>query len=140
MVKDVKQTIFLSRPLQDVWDYLTKPELIEQWLTKNNFLPVAGHKFQFSSDPENCENQITYCEVLEIIPLQKLSYSWKHSKGNIDRTVDSVVVWTLLEKNNGTELQLEHSGFKLQEDYIAHNNGWTECLEKFSNSLSVTKN
>jgi uncharacterized protein YndB with AHSA1/START domain len=134
MIKDIKQSIFFSSPLQDVWDYLTKPELMEQWLAKNDFLPIIGHKFQFRGDAG-----ITYCEVLEIIPLQKLSYSWKHTKGKINRTVDSIVVWTPVEKNNGTELGLEHSGFKLPEDYISHNNGWAECIQKFSELLVAIK-
>ena len=138
--KEVRQSIFFSRPPQDVWDYLTKPELIERWLVKNDFLPVVGHKFQLLSDDVICGDQgVTYCEVLEIVPFQKLSYSWKHSKGHIDRTVDSVVVWTLVEKNNGTELQLVHSGFKLLEDHISHNNGWTECLQKISELLRIVK-
>ncbi len=32
-------------------DYLTQPELIEQWLAKTDFAPKVGHRFRFFDKP-----------------------------------------------------------------------------------------
>ncbi len=126
MQKDIFKTWFFQQPPIEVWKYLTKPELIEQWLMKCDFQPVVGHKFQFinKSKPD------AYCEVLEIIPLKKLSYSWRKGKSENDISVDSVVIWTLTDKNGGTELQLRHNGFTTLEDYNDHNGGWDYCMNR----------
>jgi uncharacterized protein YndB with AHSA1/START domain len=141
MQKEINHKWFFQQSPNEVWDYLTKPELIEQWLMKNDFLPIIGHKFQFRHAPSSpiSENEkIHYCEVLEIVPLQKLSYSWKVGKGDGERTIDSIVVWTLSEKNGGTELHLLHNGFTLLEDVIAHANGWNACLYQFTQLLYIS--
>src|SRR5271155_3782506 len=106
MQKDILQTWFFKQPPGEVWEYLTKPELIEQWLMKCDFKPVTGHKFQFI----NKSKIDAYCQVLEIIPHKLLSYSWRKGKSENEITVDSVVTWTLADKNGGTELQLQHNG------------------------------
>jgi uncharacterized protein YndB with AHSA1/START domain len=54
-----------------VWDYLTNPELLEQWLTKADFQPGAEHKFHFFSK----SGKITNCEVPEVKKIARLSYS-----------------------------------------------------------------
>src|SRR4030095_11409646 len=95
--KDILQTWFFQQPPSEVWEYLTKPELIEQWLTKNDFKPVVGHKFQFISSAKDCSNKPNnaYCQVLEIIPPKLLSYSWRKGINEKEFTVDSVVTWKL---------------------------------------------
>lgn len=43
----------------------------------NDFKPIVGHKFQFGTRPKlklSFDGRI-YCEVLEVIPFQKLVYS-----------------------------------------------------------------
>ncbi len=117
MQKEIKQTWFFKQTPQEVWEYLTNPELIEQWLMKSDFQPIVGHKFRFIS-PQGTGH---YCEVLEVNPFTKLSYSWK--KDNMP--FNSTVTWTLIPKENGTELHLVHNDFTALEDVIAHNNGWT---------------
>lgn len=132
MQKDIKQAWFFHQPPGEVWEYLTKPELIEQWLAKTDFKPVVGQKFYFKNncDPDNGKTYYTYCRVLEIIPYQLLSYSWQKGTAENEITIDSVVTWTLAIKNGGTELKLVHHGFTLLEDILAHTHGWNECLDK----------
>jgi uncharacterized protein YndB with AHSA1/START domain len=67
--------------------------------------------------------------VLEVKPFTKLSYSWQKNSAKDNKPFNSKVVWTLVPKENGTELQLVHNGFTALEDYIAHNNGWNTCLK-----------
>lgn len=139
MQKDINRTWFFQQPPQEVWNYLTKAELLEQWLMKNNFKPVVGHRFQFSSDGDsNCGKKgFASCEVLEVVPTSRLSYSWKCEQGVSDTPIDSVVTWTLHEKNGGTELHLLHNGFTLLEDALDHTNGWIRILNNLIELLNV---
>jgi len=77
MQKEIKQTWHFKQSPQEVWEYLTKPGLIEQWLMKTNFKPIAGHKFQFTfaPKPDSKYEGAVNCEVLELKPFTKLSYS-----------------------------------------------------------------
>ena len=141
MQKQIYQTWFFKQSPKDVWEYLTKPELIEQWLMKTDFKPVVGQKFRFMFDPKpgsKYEGGVN-CEVLEVIPFKKLSYTWDGSLQNKSRYFNSVVIWTLLPKNNGTELQLEHNGFEVFEDILDHSNGWKSCLTKLEERINENK-
>ncbi|PWT73468.1 MAG: polyketide cyclase [Bacteroidetes bacterium] len=135
MKKDINQKWFFNQPPPQVWDYLTKAELLALWLMDNDFKPVVGHKFQFRGGGHDCETVgIAYCEVLEIVPQKRLSYSWRTGSGN-DMTVNSMVIWTLSEKPGGTELLLQHNGFELLEDYQSHADGWNRCMNQLNEIL-----
>ncbi|MGH7080130.1 MAG: SRPBCC family protein [Acetobacteraceae bacterium] len=41
----------LPHPPEKVWHALTEAPLIEDWLMKNDFQPVVGHRFTFRADP-----------------------------------------------------------------------------------------
>ena len=76
MKRDIKHQFTLPQPPEVVWEYLTDPELLAQWLMPNDFKPEVGHKFQFGAKPKfplGFDGRI-YCEVLEIIPLKRLSF------------------------------------------------------------------
>jgi uncharacterized protein YndB with AHSA1/START domain len=144
MAKRINHKLFFPNPAEAVWEYLTKAELMEQWLMKSDFQLVVGHEFQFSSRPVPAIqfDGNVYCKVLEIIPFKKLSYSWKCGPGNGQILIDSIVVWTLNPKDNGTELLLEHSGFKENEGLeliAAMDKGWLANMKKIFESLNVAK-
>jgi uncharacterized protein YndB with AHSA1/START domain len=124
--------VFQQSPIE-VWEYLTRPELIEQWLMKTDFQPIAGHKFRFTfmPKPDSKYEGVVHCEVLEVKPFTKLSYSWNGRTQDKSRNFNSTVVWTLVPKSNGTELQLQHNGLELLDDILTHANGWNSCLKRF---------
>ena len=37
----------MPHPLEKIWRALTQAPLIEEWLMRNDFQPVVGHKIQF---------------------------------------------------------------------------------------------
>ena len=143
MAKEIKHTIFYSHIPQDVWEYLTKAELIEQWLMKNDFKPIVGHQFQFRSKPipDMDWNGIINCTVLEAMPFKRIAYSWKSEDMNGNTTLESLVEWTLIPKDNGTELQLLHSGFKEVNVmmFTAMNNGWIQNMHKITDLLNTAQ-
>ncbi|MDB5133235.1 MAG: hypothetical protein JWR02_2984 [Mucilaginibacter sp.] len=145
MAKVIKHQFFFSHPPEAVWDYLTKPELMQLWLMKNDFQPIVGHDFQFRTNPIPSLDfdGIFYCKVLEIVPFKKLSYSWKSGPGNGEITLDSVVVWKLQPTDKGTELFLEHSGFSKKENLSFYNglaDGWVKNIQKMANHLNAAQN
>ncbi|HVX50974.1 MAG TPA: SRPBCC domain-containing protein [Chitinophagaceae bacterium] len=139
MQNEVNQTWFLNRPPQEVWEYLTRPDLLEQWLMKSDFKPVTGHTFRFTHTPKNNSNYQGFVdgEVLEVNPVTRLSYTWKGVTKDGIRAFDSTVVWTLTPKENGTQLHLRHTGFTLPEDTAAHNTGWNNCMHRFEELLNT---
>jgi uncharacterized protein YndB with AHSA1/START domain len=47
-------------PPEKIWRALTQPHLIEEWLMKNDFKPVVGHRFNLRGD----WGGVLDCEVL----------------------------------------------------------------------------
>ena len=144
-MNSINHTWFFSHTPEEVWEYLTKPELIELWLMKNDFEPTVGHQFRFLTRPlpQFDFDGIAYCTVMEIAPCTKLTYSWKGGPGDGRITLDSMVVWTLLPKDGGTELQLVHTGFKEMENmyiYPAMNEGWLKNMKKIGDLINERKN
>ena len=142
MTKVIKHQFFFPHPTEMVWEYLTKPELMEQWLMKNDFQPILGLDFQFRTNPIPGLDfdGIFYCKVLEIVPFKKLSYSWKSGPGDGKITLESIVVWKLQPTDKGTELFLEHSGFSKEENLDFYNglmHGWLEKFQKIAELLKA---
>ena len=137
-MKEVKKSWSFRQSPQEVWEYLTNPELLEQWLMKSDIKPVVGHKFQFVHVPKNDGNYegLVRCEVLEVNPYTRLAYSWSGRTKDESRTFNSNVVWTLVPKDNGTELQLHHHGFELAEDMETHSKGWETCIKRLEGRLN----
>ncbi len=134
----IHQWMYEQSP-NEVWKYLTQSELIALWLMPNNFKAVVGHEFEFRTNPiPSLElSGIFYCQVLEIVPLKKLTYSWKGGSAPGITTLDTIVEWTLESSQNGTLLNLKHSGFK-DENYsilTAMTDGWLNNLQKMLNLL-----
>ena len=142
MEKIIKHQFFFPHPTEMVWEYLTRSELLEQWLMKNDFQPIVGHDFQFKTKPIPSLDfdGICHCKVLEIIPFEKLSYSWRGGPGTGEITLDTVVVWKLVPNDKGTALFLEHSGFGKQEHlnfYTGMTDGWLKNVQKIANLLNA---
>jgi uncharacterized protein YndB with AHSA1/START domain len=105
----------LSFPLEKIWRALTQPHLIEEWLMKNDFKPVVGHRFDLRADWGAVD-----CRVLAVEPNKTLSYTWAA------HGLESVVTWTLTPTSTGTHLRMEQSGFRpdQQQAYQGAKYGW----------------
>jgi uncharacterized protein YndB with AHSA1/START domain len=143
MNTNIQHNYFFPHPPEVVWDYLTKAELMEKWLMKNDFLPIVGYDFRFNTKPIPSLDLdgIFHCKVLEIVPFKKLVYSWKGGPGEGRITLDSLVVWTLQQKENGTELLLLHSGFKEANFNIFNgmNAGWLSNIKKIDSLINAAQ-
>jgi uncharacterized protein YndB with AHSA1/START domain len=114
----------MPHPAEKIWRALTQGALIEEWLMKNDFEPVVGHRFSFRAGPVPNWNGVIDGEVLVIEPNSRLSYSW----GTLGLV--SVVTWTLTPTRDGTHVRMEQSGFRSDEDasYKGARWGWTKFI------------
>lgn len=145
MQRDIKHIWFFDAAPELVWEHLTRSELIAQWLMQNDFQPVVGHNFTFMTRPMKAFgfDGIVHCRVMEVVPMKKLVYTWKGgNNGKI--SLDSVVTWTLTPKDNGTELQLVHAGFKGLKNFMAYvsmNAGWgSKIINRMKDMVNKAKN
>ena len=69
----------MPHPPEKVWRALTQGPLIEEWLMKNDFQPVVGHRFNFRATPIAALNGVVDGHVLVVQPNERLSYSWNAS-------------------------------------------------------------
>lgn len=142
MQRTIRHEFTFSQPPEMVWEYLTNPELLAQWLMPNDFKPLVGHQFQFKTKPKlklRFDGTI-YCEVLEIIPCKKLIYSWKGGLSRENPSLDSIVIWTLTPIDKGTVLRLEHTGFEGLKNYLSYfimNMGWLKIGTRFIKRLNL---
>jgi uncharacterized protein YndB with AHSA1/START domain len=116
-------------PPEKIWRALTQPNLIEEWLMKNDFKPVVGHQFDFSADWGSVA-----CQVLALEPPKRLSYKWD-AMG-----LESVVTWTLTPTSTGTLLRMEQSGFRpdQQQAYQGAKYGWQRFFANLQQVLERT--
>jgi uncharacterized protein YndB with AHSA1/START domain len=117
----------MPHPPEKVWRALTQGALIEEWLMKNDFQPVVGHRFSFRATPVPNWSGVIDCEVLVVEPNSRLSYSW----GTMG--TGTVVAWTLTPTAGGTHLRMEQSGFGPDQD--ANYKGATYGWKKFIGNL-----
>ncbi len=91
---------------------------------KNDFKPVAGHKFNLSREPQPDVNIVIDCEVLTVEPNKTLTYTWEAFG------LESVVTWTLTPTASGTLPRMEQAGFKpdQRQALMGAAAGWREFL------------
>ena len=108
----IRKERFYPHPPEDVWAAISDSHALAEWMEPNNHQPVVGHKFQFRCDPDICGCGVKECEVLEADPPRRLVWSWVHVPKNPDqpRPEPMTIAWTLVPKDNGTLLILEHTG------------------------------
>jgi uncharacterized protein YndB with AHSA1/START domain len=112
---------------EKIWRALTQPELIAEWLMKNDFKPVVHHRFSFRADWGSVD-----CQVMEVEPNKTLSYTW----GAFG--LGSVVTWTLTPSGTGTHLRMEQSGFPPDQKQAYHGAraGWPRFLAALEQVLA----
>jgi uncharacterized protein YndB with AHSA1/START domain len=122
----------INAPTAKVWQALTDPEALKQWLPfMAGFKAEVGHelRFELGKDPEHQYLHIS--KVIEIVPERKLVYSWRY-KGYAG---DSHVIFELESEGDSTKLKLTH---RIIEAFPADNpdfaaegfkEGWTYAAD-----------
>ena len=107
-MSDIRTDAYLPHPVERVWDALTDPIQLAEWLMPNDFQARVGHRFTFRTDlvPSEGFDGVIHCTVLILRPPELLSISWTGGPG-----LDTVVTWQCAPEVHGTRLFLTHDGF-----------------------------
>lgn len=132
---------YFTHPQERIWRALTDGDLLAQWLMPGDFQAVVGHRFTLRADPVPQWNGVTEGEVLEVVPLSRLTYRW-HTGGAALDGLTTIVTWTLLPQAPGVLLRMEQAGFRSQDEpnFQGATLGWGRFLiqlEQVLNSLPV---
>jgi uncharacterized protein YndB with AHSA1/START domain len=121
----------LDAPVASVWTAITdKNEMKEWYFDLKEFKAVPGFTFSFKGGPSPEKQYLHLCEVTEVIPQKRLSYTWRYDGygGN------SLVSFTLTPQGNKTSLRFTHEGlesFPANEKDFARSNfeeGWDQII------------
>jgi uncharacterized protein YndB with AHSA1/START domain len=120
-----------------VWETLTTPALMARWLMEpTGFKPIAGTQFTYQTKPAGAWDGVIHCEVLDVVPNERLVYSWQGghpTNAGYGSSLETVVTFTLHRVGGGTRLRLVHSGFQTPKNDVAYDNmsnGWTKVLDR----------
>jgi uncharacterized protein YndB with AHSA1/START domain len=121
----VERTIDASP--EKIWRALTEKEQIAKWFVPfSDFKPEVGFAFTFEGTDKSGETKRHLCKVTEVVPLKRLSYSWRYD----GYEGESVVTFELIPEGTRTKLKLTHAGLETfpETAHFARNNflaGWT---------------
>jgi uncharacterized protein YndB with AHSA1/START domain len=123
----------LPHPPEKVWRALTDPALLAEWL-----LPVVGLElepgaaFTFRTQPYPGWDGTVHCQIVEIEPHRKLSYTWSVP------FLDTVVTFTLTPTAAGTRLSIVQSGFTPEQkrEFGGARYGWAMMGGKLTDLLA----
>jgi len=115
-------------PIELVWRAISEKELMKKWYFDiTDFKAEVGCQFQFEGGTED-KRYMHLCEVLEVIPNEKLKYSWKYE--GYDGI--SFVTFQLSSAGNKTKLKLTHEGIEsfTNPDFKRENfaGGWDHLI------------
>jgi len=132
----IQKEITIEASISKVWEHIIDPQKIAGWLMPNDFEATVGKAFTM-----DCNQQgKVKCVVKEIVPLQKLIYSFQSEATK----VETLVTITLAKAGNGTRLRLVHSGWDAlppDEQALADpfDNGWNARLKQLHQQIEASK-
>lgn len=95
-------------PVELMWRALTEKELMSKWYFDiSGFHLEVGNRFHFEGGVED-RRYMHHCEILEIIPLERLKYSWRYE----GEEGISFVTFELYPMGEKTRLKLTHEGLE----------------------------
>lgn len=138
----VVEEVFPHAP-ETLWAVLADGDLMARWMMKpTGFAPVAGQRFTFQTTPAGGWDGTIRCEVLEVVPNRRLSYSWKGGhKDNVGygSPLETLVTFTLDPVEGGTRLKVVHSGFLTPRNDTAYRNmsdGWKTVVGRLEGVIA----
>jgi uncharacterized protein YndB with AHSA1/START domain len=124
----VLERVYNARP-EMIWKALTEKDRMQDWYFKlAEFKAEPGFEFRFEVEHEG-HHYIHLCKVKEVIPGEKISYTWRYE----GQPGDSLVSFELFPQGSQTKVRLVHEGldtFPKLPEYDKKNflQGWTHIL------------
>jgi len=129
-----------NAPVEKVYQAWTQADQMKQWMGPGTVtcesvdidLRVGG-KYSIVMVTDDCEHPNAIGEYKEIIPNQKLVFTWSWKGGDMPDTLVTVEFESIAE---GTRLTLLHENFPAREASEKHTEGWTGCLSGLKDFLN----
>jgi uncharacterized protein YndB with AHSA1/START domain len=133
---------FYPHPPEKVWDALTTPRLMAQWMMEPiGFEPVVGNVFEMKTRPMPGQDFSGHIrgEVLEVAAPELLRITW--SDAEADAPTGWVISWELHPEGRGTRILFSHSGFDpgnpmMQRARSIMSPGWAGMHDQLENVLA----
>lgn len=141
----IKRTF--AAPQQALFDAWTKPERLKKWFlmsTPANINQIhevdlrVGGKIRAEAVSSAGKKHLLLAVFKEIVPIEKLVYSWKWEEGMDDGGESLVTVrFRPLGESNFTEVTLTHERFPNSDVRDRHNQGWCGCMDTLEKALAA---
>ena len=122
----------IDAPVDRVWKAITDKNEMKNWYFElAEFRAEPGFEFSFYGGKDG-RRYLHLCQVKEVIPNKKLSYSWRYEK----EPGDTLVTFELFPEDGKTRLKLTHAGFETltsgNPDLAKPNfeSGWSSIIGK----------
>jgi uncharacterized protein YndB with AHSA1/START domain len=104
------QPLIIERTLhasaEKVWQALTDNSQMKKWyFDMESFEPRVGFEFEFYGSKDDTRF-LHHCQVTEVIPNKKLSYTWRYK----DYPGNSKVSFELFPEGDATRVRITHTG------------------------------
>ena len=130
--KILNKSVFIKASPTKVWDALTNPELIKQWLFGTNVISDwnVGSPIYFTGEWQGTE----YKDKGTILQLEKekvFQYNYWSGFSGLPNSIEyySIITFTLEPTSKGTQLNLTQSNFPTETGYEHSDKNWDTVLE-----------
>jgi uncharacterized protein YndB with AHSA1/START domain len=114
---EVRLTILIDAPRERVYQALTDPEQLNQWIAVAAAVDArVGGRYSYGRPGGPTR-------ILELVPNEKLVIDWPDWRGD-SKMPDTRIAWLLTAVGNKTSLTLIHSGFTRTADISDYRHGW----------------
>ena len=130
--KILNKSVFIKASPTKVWDALTNPELIKQWLFGTNVISDwnVGSPIYFTGEWQGTE----YKDKGTILQLEKekvFQYNYWSGFSGLPDSIEyySIITFTLEPTSKGTQLNLTQSNFPTETGYEHSDKNWDTVLQ-----------
>jgi uncharacterized protein YndB with AHSA1/START domain len=106
-MREIKVSREFDYSVDVLWEAITDPRAIEQWLMPNDFVAEVGHQFTMRTEPRPGFDGVVACRVLAIASPTHMEWEWK---GGGQETTVTFMCESLAAKR--CRLTIIHRGFR----------------------------
>ena len=131
---DVRKTIVIDASPEVIFNAISNPEELTQWFPDQAIFEARiGGEVSFEMSDKKSEKEggcKIHGTIVEFISNKKISYTWERTDKS-SKNSKTVVTWELEKiKDDGTRVNLRHTGFTTTEMAKEHDEGWTYFMPR----------
>ena len=133
-----KSTIFINAPITKVWDALTNPDLIKQYLFGTNTITdwKKGSSIIYEGEWQG-EKYLDKGLIVDIIPQKKLHTTYWSSMGGKEDKPENYnnVIYEIAAENDGTIVTISQDNIANEKELQHMNQNWSVVLDSMKKVL-----